>query len=81
MADKVGYARSIGYFWKEKGDIERFTSFDRKYLAREFPEVLKAWDDYKASRRVLDAVVRDVLARAEAEEDARLTVLNGGTAV
>ena len=54
---------SIQYFWEEKGDLERWSGFDREYLAREFPAVLKAWDDYKACRAVLGAVVRDA-ARA-----------------
>ena len=57
--DREQAAEMIGYFWQEKGDLERWSSYDREYLAREFPAVLKAWEDYKASRAVLDAVVRD----------------------
>lgn len=69
MTDRTSYARSIQYFWQEKGDLERFTGFDREYLAREFPEVLKAWDNYKFSRVVLGALVRDALAQSEDEEE------------
>lgn len=57
--DRDEAASMISYFWQEKGDLERWTGFNRDYLAREFPAVLKAWEDYKASRAVLDAVVRD----------------------
>lgn len=61
--DREDAQSSIQYFWEEKGDLERWAGYDREYLAREFPAVLKAWDDYKASRAVLNAVVRDA-ARA-----------------
>ena len=57
--DREDVVKMIAYFWQEKGDMERWCDFDRDYLAREFPAVLKAWDDYKISRLVLDAVVRD----------------------
>lgn len=57
--DREQAAEMIRYFWQDKEDLERWTGFDRDYLAREFPAVLKAWGDYKASRAVLDAVVRD----------------------
>jgi len=53
--DDIG---TICYFWQEKEDIERWCDFDREHLRLEFPAVLKAWDDYKASRQVLDAVIR-----------------------
>lgn len=58
--DRGSMARNLAYFWQDKDDLERYTGFDRDVLAREFPAVLKAWDDYKASRLVLDAVVRDM---------------------
>lgn len=57
--DREQAAEMIRYFWQETEDLERWTGFNRDYLAREFPAVLAAWDDYKASRAVLDAVVRD----------------------
>lgn len=53
-------ARLLAYFWESKGDIEGWSGFDRETVAREFPAVLKAWDDYKTSRLVLDAVIRDM---------------------
>lgn len=60
MIDREESTATLAYFWNEKGDIERWCNFDRAYLAREFPAVLKAWDDYKASKAVLDAVMRDL---------------------
>lgn len=58
--DREEAVNLLAYFWEEKGDMERWCDFNRDYLAKEFPAVLKAWDDYKASRLVLDAVVRDM---------------------
>lgn len=48
----------LAYFWNEKEDLERWTRFSREMMRREFPEILKAWDDYKLSRRTLTAVIR-----------------------
>lgn len=59
--DRETAVNMIDYFWTEKGDLERWVDFDREYLAKEFPAVLKAWDDYKASRAVMSAVVRDAI--------------------
>jgi hypothetical protein len=58
--DRDGAINMLAYFWQEKGDIERWCGFDREHLAREFPAVLKAWDNYTASRAVLSAVIRDL---------------------
>ncbi len=58
--DREDTAGTLAYFWEDKGDLERWAGFDREHLAREFPAVLKAWDDYKACRSVMDAVIRDM---------------------
>lgn len=55
----------LTYFWQEKGDIERWCDFDREHLRAEFPAVLRAWEDYKAGRAVLDAVMRDLDAQRD----------------
>ena len=49
----------LQYFWEEKGNIERYIGFEvlKPKLEKQFPEVLKAWNDYKASERILDAVM------------------------
>ncbi len=54
------YLNMLRYFWEEKDDLERYCAFDRDRMAREFPEVLKAWDDYKLARKMLSAVLRGV---------------------
>jgi hypothetical protein len=50
--------RSIGFYWEHEGDLESWAGFDREMFAANFPEILKAWDDYKLSRLVLSAVIR-----------------------
>ena len=67
MTHKLEEARSLHYFWIECGNLERWAGFDRSKLAAEFPAVLKAWDDYNASKLVLDAVIHHTLQRAEDE--------------
>jgi len=49
---------ALTYYWEENGDIERWSSFDREKVAAEFPELLKAWDDYVTAQKVMNAVVR-----------------------
>lgn len=60
MSTREDQISMLTYFWQEKGDLERWVGFDREKLGREFPAVLKAWDDYKASEAVLSAVIRDL---------------------
>lgn len=52
---------SIKYFWEYKGDLERYTKFEelKPKLEREYPEILKAWNDYKASIKILDLVIEN----------------------
>jgi len=53
---------SLQYFWQEKEDLERFTDFEKlkPLLEKEKPEILKAWNDYKASKKILDIVMDNV---------------------
>lgn len=53
----------LKYFWQEKEDLERLTTFERliPILEKEKPEVLKAWNDYKASKKILDIVIDSLL--------------------
>jgi hypothetical protein len=50
------------YFWQEKEDLERFTDFEKlkPLLEKEKPEVLKAWNDYKAYKKILDIVMDNI---------------------
>ncbi len=51
---------SIRYFWFGKGDIERWSGWSsaRPAVAREYPEIIKALEDYKTSIRTLNAVIK-----------------------
>lgn len=53
----------LQYFWQEKEDLERLTSFNRliPMLEVEMPEVMKAWRDYKASKRILDIIFNQIV--------------------
>lgn len=50
------------YFWQYKGDLERLTTFERlkPQIQEEYPEILKAWNDYKASIKIMDAVMNSI---------------------
>ena len=47
------------YFWEYKGDLERYCNFEKlkPQIQNELPEVLKAWEDYKTSIKMLDIVM------------------------
>jgi len=49
----------VDYFWKEKGDIERWVSWEERKseIAKECPALVKAWEDYKAAEAILNIVV------------------------
>lgn len=53
----------LRYFWEEKGDIERYACFEdiKPWLQENYPEILKAWSEYKASERTLSAVLKEAL--------------------
>jgi len=52
----------LKYFWEEKGDLERLYNFEelKPKIQEQFPELLKAWYDYKASIKIMDAVVKSL---------------------
>ena len=52
----------LQYFWQVKEDLERLSTFERlmPILEKEKPEVLKAWNDYKASKKRLDIVIHSL---------------------
>ena len=52
----------IVYFWQEKRDLSRLCSWERikPAVAREYPEILKAWEDYLTAIRTLNAVVKQL---------------------
>jgi hypothetical protein len=50
---------TLQYFWKAKGDLRRYTGWDVLHaeLAARRPDILKAWNDYKAAEMILTAVL------------------------
>jgi hypothetical protein len=53
----------LKYFWQYKEDLERLSSFEKllPLIEKEKPEVLKAWNDYKTSRKILDIVMNNLV--------------------
>ena len=53
---------TLKYFWEDRGDIEIYCRLPEieDTLRKDKPEVLKAFYDYKASIRIMDAVIRDL---------------------
>ena len=53
---------SIKYFWQDKGDLERYCSFEelKPALLEQKPEIIKAWNDYKTAVAILDAVIENI---------------------
>lgn len=53
------HVSSLKYFWEEKGDMEKYYYFEEiKPLIKEYyPEILKAWYDYKSSEQILNNII------------------------
>jgi len=64
MAEKLTEQQiyDLKYFWEEKGDLERFCDFEllKPQIQEQFPELLKAWYDYRTSIKILNAVVKSL---------------------
>lgn len=54
--------RLLQYAWEEWEDLERLTSFSdiKSRLALDAPEVVRAWKDYKYSKQVLTALIKQL---------------------
>lgn len=52
----------IKYFWQEKGDIERFSSWSELLpaLKENYPHLISAWENYKRSEKILNCVVNNL---------------------
>ena len=52
----------LKYFWLDLGDLERYCDFEKlkPQIQEEFPELLKAWNDYKMSIKILNLVTRSL---------------------
>lgn len=55
-------ATQIIYFWKEKGDVERCSTWNNNlpYIKERFPEFYIAWQQYLASLRQLNRLVEEM---------------------
>lgn len=58
--DREEMLDNLRYFWNRKEDIEAWAGFDRDAIAKEFPEVIKAWEDLKLAQKVMNAVMNGV---------------------
>ncbi len=49
----------VYYFWTERGRIDGWGDWDKlkPLFAEKHPELIKAWDDYKTARKILELVV------------------------
>lgn len=45
----------IAYFWRQKGDIERYTHFDLERLRKLDPIMHTHWVNYKVAMSMLDS--------------------------
>jgi hypothetical protein len=59
----------LSYFWEEKGNMERWVHFNREDMKKDFPELLKVWDDYNAAKRMIDLVIAGLKAEFEPDSD------------
>lgn len=50
----------IAYFWKEKGDPERYVGFDRERLAKLDPPFYFAWVQYQVAKAAVDAMAENI---------------------
>lgn len=50
----------LRYFWEEKDDIERWVGYDAEWMEKHMPHILYLWNEYKESKRRLDAAIKDL---------------------
>ena len=48
----------LNYFWKEKGNLERWCGWDEFKAANPRHPVVEAWERHKAAEAMLDVVVK-----------------------
>lgn len=59
--------RNLSYFWEEKGDITRLSSFNEADVMREFPEVMQAWKNYKHAELSFDLILKNTYDKVDAQ--------------
>lgn len=75
---KTVYANMLDYFWFERGDIERYVRWNEQRMEEDFPDILKAWKDYKTAEKQLNRLIKSYYEEAqfrEWEEEALNTLI------
>jgi len=49
------HSNSIQYFWNEKRNLERYSDWEE--VKHAFPEIARAWNDYRYQSNILDTLV------------------------
>ena len=49
-------------FWEYNGDLERYCDFEKlkPQIQEQLPELLKAWNDYKLSKKIMSIIVESI---------------------
>lgn len=55
------FLQDISYFWKFKGDIERFTGYDLERLKKLDPIFAQHWVNYKVAMSMLNSKADEYL--------------------
>jgi hypothetical protein len=52
----------LKYLWEDRGDLDRYCDCEKlkPQIQEHLPELLKAWYDYKASIKIMNAVVKSL---------------------
>lgn len=58
MDDDDQFKTMVEYFWNEKGNVERYSSWSEERCERVWPAFLHAWRDYKKAVIVLNAITK-----------------------
>lgn len=53
---------TLKYYWEDRNDLERWAEFEglKPQIEKEYPQLLKAWNDYKISVAIMDAVIKSL---------------------
>lgn len=52
----------LKYFWEEYRNLERYCDFEKlkPQIQEQLPELLKAWNDYKLSKKIMSIIVESI---------------------
>jgi hypothetical protein len=60
MEDMEDIISMLKYFWEENEDLESWTYYEDNLdqLKKEHPEIIAAWENYKASKKALNNILK-----------------------